>query len=342
MNAGRPSEKILHLLSGLAPRFGLRPPRFLAGDFGVVMMSALPYGGGGEDAPDPDNPVGVLAPFARKNFYREMTLRLRALAASAGEGPGETPGEARRRARVEALPAHRIFCNSPLPEKELAVASGLGRAGKNSLVYLPGEGSLFVLGGIFFPSPERSLSPGTGPPFRPVPLPEPGEICGACDACIRACPTGAIRGPGLVLRERCIQGLAADPVRVPEDIRETWGPTLYGCQICQEVCPLNRHPPMAADTGLGVLGAGVPLAAVLEAPEGRLKKTLFRGTVLDRSWISEAALRRNALFAAAHRGSRALLPLVSLYAQGSNPMLREAARWAAARIMAWTITGTGS
>lgn len=313
-------ENILASLCDLAPTLGLHPPGRLFGDFGAVMISALAYGKGERFQVNRDNPQASLAPFAQKNYYREMVRRLKILTGMAEKELGTS------------LPPHRIFCNSPLPEKELAQASGLGKLGKNSLIFLPRQGSLFVLGGIFFPAGgqigEDLLRSFTPMPQLPVPLPEPGEICGNCTACIRACPTGAIGEGGQIDRRLCIQAYTAEPIPVPPKIREKWGPVLYGCQVCQEVCPLNRHPPAAADTTLGILGAGVSLAAILEAPETSLKKTLLRGTVLDRSWISELALRRNALFAAGHQGALGLLPLIASYLHTDQPLLRDAARWA--------------
>jgi epoxyqueuosine reductase len=318
MTARKPAEKALLRLSAAATRLGLREPRFARGACGTVMITALPYGRGERMKTDPENPAGSVAPFAQKNFYREMTVRLRTLMKEEAAGD---------------FPSYRIFCNSRLPEKEIAAAAGLGRMGRNSLVFLPGEGSLFVLGGILFPvsgGDEETLRAEV----RRDALPAPGEICGACDACVSACPTGAIVGPGLVDRKRCIQGLAAEPAEVPRDIREKWGTVLYGCQACQDVCPLNRNAPAGADTVFGVIGPGAPLAAVLGAAEGALKKTVFRGTALDMGWISEAALKRNAIFAAAHQRARGLLPVIEAFAAGPDPLLLDAARWALDRLRA--------
>ena len=106
------------------------------------MMSALPCGRGEEAFPSAEYPVGSLAAFAQKNFYRELTQRLKRLLSLAGK---DSSGY------KTAAKGARVFCNSRLPEKQLAVRAGLGAQGKNSLVIIPGAGSLVVLGGIFIP-----------------------------------------------------------------------------------------------------------------------------------------------------------------------------------------------
>ena len=217
-----------------------------------------------------------------------------------------------------------MFCNSSLPEKRFALESGLGLQGKNSLIFLPDEGSFVVLGGILFPpGSSRSAGPGLPPAL-------PGEICGSCTACMDACPGGAITAPGIIDRNRCIQGLAAEPGPLPAEIREKWGSVLYGCDICQNVCPLNDSPPEPAETEFGVLGPTAALEKILTAREGELRRTVFRGTVLDRAWISESAIKRNAVIGAARNPGR-LLSLIRPYTEHPEAGLREAALWALRR-----------
>jgi epoxyqueuosine reductase len=245
-----------------------------------------------------------------------MVLRLKKLSARAAEKILCNPHE------------FRIFCNSSLPEKRFALESGLGMQGKNSLIYLPGEGSFFILGGLLFPPDARNSA---GPS---APRSEPGKICGSCTACMDACPGGAISAPGEIDRKRCIQGLAAESEPLPADIREIWGSVLYGCDICQDVCPLNRQPPRAAETEFGVIGPTVPLKKILAAGEGELRKRVFPGTVLDRAWIAEAAIIRNAVLAAAAQNTKELLPLIATFAAAHpNKVLRETAAWALRRLV---------
>jgi epoxyqueuosine reductase len=220
----------------------------------------------------------------------------------------------------------RIFCNSPLPEKRFALEAGIGLQGKNSLIYLPGEGSFFILGGILFP-------PGAAHPRVPsVQRDRPGEICGSCTACREACPGGAISVPGTIDRRRCIQGRTAVSGPLPPFLRNNWGTVLYGCDICQKVCPLNGNPPDAAETNFGVLGPALPLEKILAPRDGELGKTIFRGTVLDRTWIAETAIKRNAVLSAAALKAMELRPLIEPYGKHPEEGLREAALWALGRL----------
>jgi epoxyqueuosine reductase len=215
-----------------------------------------------------------------------------------------------------------------MPEKEIALRAGLGVRGKNSLILLPGAGSLFVLGGIIIPAEYE------GAAHRPPPREKSGEneSCGNCRACIEACPSGAIRDSGNIDRNLCIQAFTAEARPVPAEVREKWGITLYGCQICQQVCPRNKNAPQAAETSCGVLGPSCELKKILACPDGDLRKGLFRGTVLDRSWIDPIALKRSALLAAARQMAKNILPLVAAYTGHPHPLLRETAQWAGTRI----------
>jgi epoxyqueuosine reductase len=301
---------VLELAKKHAAGIGIAPPRFTVYEGKPVLISALPTGRGDEALPSAENPAGSIAAFAQKNFYRELAERLKTLLRMIGEASGEKQTGA------------RIFCNSRLPEKRLAVQSGLGVQGKNSLVIIPGAGSLFVLGGIVFP--EGALLRGE----TEAPPPAGRGGCDGCDASLRACPTRAIGENGRVDRELCIQAYTAEERPVPPRIREKWGITLYGCPVCQQVCPHNREAPQAADTIHGCLGPSFPLERILACDLSEIRKRLFKGSVLDRAWISPAALKRNALFAAARQKAVCLLPLIRACALGEHPLVREAAEWA--------------
>jgi epoxyqueuosine reductase len=312
----RMEDYMLERLRAHAAGLGLAAPRLSVHEGKPLMISALPTGPGERARPSAENPVGSLAAFAQKNFYREMAHRLAGLLRLLWKD-GLLPEKA----------GCRIFCNSRLPEKELAVRAGLGAQGKNSLVILPGAGSLFVLGGIVFPAGLPCLEKSEAAPART------GGPCGDCDACLRACPVGAISGNTGVDRRLCIQAYTAEERPVPPEVREKWGITLYGCPVCQEVCPHNKKAPPAADTARGLLGPAIALEKILACPEAELRKTLFRGSALDMAWISPLALKRNALLAAAHQKAKKLLPLLARYERHPNPLLRETAAWAAARIL---------
>ncbi len=290
------------------------PPGYTTYEGHAVLVTALPYGRGEPSHPSAERPVAGIAPFAQKNFYRELAERLKDLR-------GRLAAESGRKAEE-----FRVFCNSRFPEKRLAVEAGLGVRGRNGLVIIPGAGSLFVLGGLVFP---EGISPGGGTGREPM---EDFSLCGECDLCMRACPVSAIEAPGFVNRDRCLQAYAAENRPLPKDVRDAWGTMLYGCGICQDACPRNEKAPPAAECDRGAIGPDVPVEAVLSAGDEELRKSLFRGTALDRGWISPIALKRNAIVAAAHQGAVGILPLVERYRTHPEPLLAEIAEWAAGRL----------
>jgi len=130
---------------------------------------------------------------------------------------------------------HRAFTDSaPVMEVELAARAGLGWRGKHTLL-LDREGSWFFLGEV----------------FCDLPLPVDGEQknrCGTCEACIAACPTGAIRGPYRLDARRCISYLTIEhKSAIPEDLRPLIGNRVYGCDDCQAVCPWNGFAKVTAE-----------------------------------------------------------------------------------------------
>ena len=135
----------MNLISALSRQIAEFPvpfipsPGYVLYDGALALVTALPYGKGEEAKPSQDHPLGTLAAFAQKNYYREHVRRLKQYAKILAGITGVEPKKI------------RIFSNSRLPEKRLAVEAGLGSRGKNSLVIIPGAGSLAVLGGLLCP-----------------------------------------------------------------------------------------------------------------------------------------------------------------------------------------------
>ena len=127
---------------------------------------------------------------------------------------------------------------APVMEKELAARAGIGWVGKNTCIINPRVGSWLLLGEII-----TTLK---------LPADEPAvDRCGTCRRCIEACPTGAITAPYQLDARRCISYLTIEHRgKIPPEFHKAIGEWLYGCDICQDVCPWNRKAPAATDPGV--------------------------------------------------------------------------------------------
>lgn len=279
-----------------------------------VAGSGLPFVAGG----------ARIAAFARRDYYAEAVARLKALAKRFKPILGGTKND------------YRILCNSPIPEKPLAEACGLGRVGRNSLIITPEAGSLVVLAALTLPVPlqgdgpigdastravaedpaevggRTQRQPGAGMEGRRGPAvadapravaEEPGSVCGACSACVAACPTGALDGKGNLDRTRCLQAWASKGGEPPPAVSEAWGAMLYGCSACLHACPFNRRSIVGATVARGALPAETDAEAILAMEEETLAARL-RDTALGMRWLGPATVKRNAALSLRARSPR--------------------------------------
>ena len=141
----------------------------------------------------------------------------------------------------EEFPGTRTRCSvdtAPVMEKELAARAGIGWLGKNSCVINPDVGSWLLLGEVITTLTLAADAPAT-------------DHCGTCTRCIDACPTGAITAPYELDASRCISYLTIEHRgEISADLREQIGDWLYGCDVCQDVCPHNSRAPAATDPAL--------------------------------------------------------------------------------------------
>ncbi|HLI29444.1 MAG TPA: tRNA epoxyqueuosine(34) reductase QueG, partial [Chloroflexota bacterium] len=208
--------------------------------------------------------------------------------------------------------AARVFVDDgPCPDRAVAQRAGLGFFGKHTNLLTRTHGSYVLLGSVL-----------TDVPLPPDP-PAIGD-CGSCTLCLDACPTGALPAPYVVDSARCISYLTIEHRGpIPEALRPLVGDHLFGCDICQEVCPWNRlaapsrEPAFAAAAGAG---AALDPATVLAWDEATYR-TRLRGSPLKRAkW---QGLRRNAVVVLANRGERAALAVA---ATDADPVVRAQAR----------------
>jgi epoxyqueuosine reductase len=283
-----------------SPGEGGALPQGYSGGAPTLLIVALPYGNDDPDGRnDPDNrddsaPMSTqteqshaepaaparIAPFARRNYYAEAVSRLKTIAVELRELYGGTKSD------------YRILCNSPIPEKPLAEASGLGSIGRNTLVITREAGSLVILAAMTLP-----FKVGVdGSAMADQAADRELRLCGACTACVAACPTGALRGDGTLDRSKCIQWYASGHAEPPAEIASAWGNILYGCTACLDACPHNRRPVRGVATDRGALPATLD-AAELAALSDEELAARFRGTAMGMSWLGPAAIRRNARLA---------------------------------------------
>ncbi len=294
-----------------AARERLDGPEILSGARSVVCL-ARRYDRPAAEQADPPF-ARKLARYARgRDYHGALRKRLRQLAAFLrGLGDG-----------VEARP---MVDDVPVLERAWAARAGLGFVGKNGMLIVPGQGSYVLLGEVVT---TLGLDPDDAIPGR----------CGACRLCLDACPTGAFPRPFVLDARRCVAYLTIE-LRGPIDpaLREGVGDRLFGCDVCQEVCPFNQAKRADADATWLAPHARWKEARPEHAldPAGGTFEAWAAGSPLHRATAS--GLARNAAVLLGNTGDRAALPVLSGARAGHpDPVVREAAAWAIARIEAQT------
>jgi epoxyqueuosine reductase len=215
----------------------------------------------------------------------------------------------------------------PVVERVVAKYAGIGWIGKNTCIINQKMGSWMFLGVILT---SLDLASGPGPDSEPalgVPAP---DRCGTCTACIDACPTDAFVAPYQLDSNRCIAYLTIEKRgALPEDdeLRSGMGRQVFGCDICQDVCPWNRKAPAtkAAEFQPRPDLVNPALAWLAEIDAEEFRRT-FRGSPVRRA--KRAGLRRNAVIAIGNSGERKFLPLLEKLETDEDKVLAESATWA--------------
>ena len=276
-----------------------------------VLMAAFPYicDNPGTESADFE-PSGLIAPFARGNYYKEAVKRLRNVSKKIREKTDLCKKDI------------RVFANSRYPEKLFASLAGVGFHGKNSLIITKEAGSLCILAGMIIQSRIKA-------DIYPDGCDVPGRFCGSCSRCIDKCPTKAITQPGIIDANLCIQSLSAKCIMLSEEIMEVWGTRIYGCQVCQDVCPFNKNCKIPDSTYPGNLVRSIPLKQILK---GEFKEIL-RGTAMGMPWIDPLAIIRNGIIAAGNIGTEELIPFIKPYLQHKNHILVKTAQRSIKKIL---------
>jgi len=206
----------------------------------------------------------------------------------------------------------------PIVEREYAQRACVGWIGKNTCVLNQEMGSWLLLGVIV-----------TSVPMEPEAWTLPAaDRCGSCTRCIDACPTDALIAPRQMDASRCIAYLTIEKKgSIAEDLREKMGRQVFGCDICQDVCPWNGRAPVAREGALPARGELVnPSLAWLAGLDGPAFNRLFRGSPLERT--GRKRLLRNVAIAMGNSGEREFAGQLKEWASGEDSVLVEAAEWA--------------
>jgi epoxyqueuosine reductase len=206
---------------------------------------------------------------------------------------------------------------APLLERSYASRAGLGWIGKNSCLIHEGAGSWFFLGELLV---SLELEPGAPPPDR----------CGTCRRCIDDCPTGAIL-PGRTVDSRlCISYHNIESREsTPEPLREAFGGLIFGCDICQDVCPWNQGAPFTAEPAFHAREAGEPLQRLASLSEVEFRQR-FRDTPVYRA--KHSGFLRNVALAMGNAPREEYRPALEKLAAHPDGVVAEQARWSLKRL----------
>ncbi len=254
-------------------------------------------------------PRGRVAAYAwGTDYHLELPKRMRALVAFI-EGQVGRP-----------VPNRCYTDTGPILERDLAQRAGLGWIGKNTNLINPRLGSYFLLAEILL-----GLELEPDPPFV-------DDRCGTCTRCIDACPTNCILPDRTIDARNCISYLTIElKDSIPEELRPKMKDWIFGCDVCQEVCPWNRFAASPADEAFAPRpGVQQPdLVSELELSPQDFKRRFKDSPILRPRW---RGYQRNVAIAAGNAGDPAAVPGLEHRAEETDSLVRETAGWALDRI----------
>ncbi|MCE9533582.1 MAG: tRNA epoxyqueuosine(34) reductase QueG [Planctomycetes bacterium] len=294
--------EMVYMHSNAAAR---RHPESILANVRSVLMLGMTYSEGGMRDSKSESKPGRVARYARGPDYHDVIWdKLDHLLDWLKK---ESPG----------CQGRGVVDSAPLLERDFARRAGLGWFGKNTLLLNKHQGSFFFLGALLV---DLDLRPDD---------PHFDSHCGSCTACLDACPTQAFQGPGWLDSRRCISYLTIElRTAIPEGFRVGMGDWLFGCDVCQEVCPWNGKTRPSSLPRQDELAALDPIE-LLGLSESEFRKR-FRETALWRA--KRKGLLRNAAIVLGNRGDEIALPALQKSLQDDEPLIREAAAWAIKQI----------
>lgn len=287
-------------------RRGTSPQELLPGARSIICLG-LNYFQPDSDAPPAPQPVGRVARYARgRDYHKVMKRRMREYVAGLS-------------ARLETEVKARWYVDDgPMLDRAAARRSGLGWFGKNTNILTPELGSWVFLGQVITDleiEPDGALK----------------KTCGSCVRCIEACPTGAIIAPYVINNSRCISYLTIENRGpIPKELRPQMLDWVFGCDICQEVCPVNRKASVTTEPAFQRKELSrVDLLELLHLTEEGFREK-FRGTPILRA--KRVGLKRNACVALGNLKDPAAIPELSRSLVEEETLVRSHAAWALGQI----------
>lgn len=247
--------------------------------------------------------------WSREDYHDAVLQRLKRVEAAIWGGHSCPPD----------LTTRSYVDTGPIVERVYAKYAGVGWIGKNTCIINQQKGSWLFLGVILA---SLELEPDLPAPDR----------CGTCTRCIEACPTDAILAPYQLDSNRCIAYLTIEKRgSIPEELRTGIGHQVFGCDICQDVCPWNRKAPATAAPEFqarpGLVNPALDWLAQMSADEFR---ETFRGSPIRRT--KHSGLRRNVAIAMGNSSNPEFLPVLDKLAEDEDESVAESARWARNRL----------
>ena len=282
------------------------PRKMLAESKGIIVV-ALPYNRDVVPMPNPSNTLpGVVARYAQGADYH-FVLKEKLITLS---------DEISKQFECTVL-SRPCVDTAPLLERELAEEAGVGFIAKSTMTLIPGVGTYTLLGELLI---DVHL-----PPSKPA-----ETKCGDCTTCLDQCPTNAFLGPYVLDARKCISYLtieSKDPI--PRELRRPIGNRIFGCDICQEVCPFNASPKdRPGDSALAPFERlqFPALQGLLNMRSGEYRR-FVKGTALRRT--TRAQLGRNAAIALGNSQNKEAIPhLIQALRENSSALVRGHAAWA--------------
>jgi epoxyqueuosine reductase len=279
-----------------------------------VVVCAINYNTGNPYSTEVhDSDHGWISRYAwgREDYHDSVLRRLKQVEAAVHQTvPAELQPTLTTRSYVDT---------GPIVERLYAKYAGVGWIGKNTCIIDQKKGSWLFLGVILT---SLELAPDVPAPDR----------CGTCTRCIDACPTDALLGPYQLDANKCISYLTIEKRgSIPEGLRAGMGRHVFGCDICQDVCPWNRKAPASMvpefEPRAGLVNPALTWLAEMSAEEFR---GAFRGSPIRRT--KRNGLRRNAAIAMGNSGNQEFLPLLDQLAGDEDESVAESAQWARTRL----------